>query len=134
VTELAEAVGVSGEQLDAVRLAVSEALTNVVVHAYGGGSGLIHVSAAHAAGELWVLVADDGSGLHARDHSPGLGIGLALIAEISDGFAVVERSCGGTELRVRFAIEPTVPPADGHAGGSSASAASPASSVFSAAT
>jgi serine/threonine-protein kinase RsbW len=135
VAEFAEAAGATGEELESVRLAVSEAITNVVVHAYRGGSGMVHVSAALASGELWVLVEDDGAGLHARADSPGLGVGLALIADISDGFAVVNRSSGGTELRMRFLIhEAARRAAAGYDRGSSASASRPASSVFSTTT
>jgi serine/threonine-protein kinase RsbW len=134
VSEFAAAAGVPEEDLDAARLAVSEAVTNVVVHAYRGGSGLIHVNAAVASGELWVLVSDDGCGLQARKSSPGLGVGLALIAEVSDGFAVVNRSSGGTEVRMRFEIGGAQARARGHERGSSASAARPASSVFSTTT
>ena len=52
-----------------------------------------------------MLIADSGCGLHAGRESDGLGLGLALIAEMSDGFAVVERSSGGTELRMCFDLE-----------------------------
>src|SRR5579875_605113 len=46
VTDLARRAGAHDEQLDAVRLAVSEAATNVVLHAYGADrAGLIHLSA-----------------------------------------------------------------------------------------
>src|SRR5262249_41471763 len=75
VGEFAAAAGVSDKELDAVRLAVAEAVTNVIVHAYGGGSGMIHVNAAVASDELWVLVCDDGCGLHACESSAGLGVG-----------------------------------------------------------
>jgi serine/threonine-protein kinase RsbW len=139
VAEFAEAVGARGERLDAVRLAVSEALTNVVVHAYRGRSGMIHVSTALASDELWVLVGDDGSGLHADARRPGLGVGglgvgLALIAEVTDGFSVVERSSGGTEIRMRFAIDPARAFPPDYARRSRASAARPASSTFSTTT
>ncbi|RDJ93167.1 ATP-binding protein, partial [Lacticaseibacillus rhamnosus] len=80
------AAGVGSGRLETTRLAASEALTNVVLHAYrdGEGGGRIDVVAALASSELWVLVADDGCGLHPRADSPGLGMGLALIAAISE--------------------------------------------------
>ena len=50
---VAAAAGVAGERLDEIRLAVSEALTNAVVHAYRNGDlGRLHVTAAVAPGEL----------------------------------------------------------------------------------
>jgi serine/threonine-protein kinase RsbW len=101
LTGFAAGAGASAEQLEAIRLAASEALSNVVVHAYRG-AGLIHVTAAAASGELWLLIGDDGCGLVPGSDRPGLGVGLALIAQASDGLAIVNRSSGGTEVRMRF--------------------------------
>lgn len=98
----------AGERLDEIRLAVSEALTNAVVHAYRNGqSGRLHVTAAVAADELWVLIGDDGRGLHAWNDSRGLGIGLSLISGLSDDFAIVTRASGGTEVQMRFDLGKT---------------------------
>ena len=55
-----------------------------------------------ASGELWILISDDGCGLKPRADRPGLGLGLGLISEVSDDFAVVSRATGGTEVRIRF--------------------------------
>jgi serine/threonine-protein kinase RsbW len=106
VVAFAETLCATSEQLDAIRLATSEALTNVVQYAYPARSGAIHVTAREAGGELWVLIADSGCGIHAGRDSEGLGLGLALIAQVTDGFSVVERSTGGTEVRLRFVLEP----------------------------
>jgi serine/threonine-protein kinase RsbW len=104
IAECARAAGASDEQLDAIRLASSEALTNAVRFAYRARLGHVHVTARVAGGELWVLIADNGCGIHAGQDSEGLGLGLALISESTDGFSVVERSTGGTELRLRFKL------------------------------
>jgi stage II sporulation protein AB (anti-sigma F factor) len=133
VSALAVSAGATSEQLDAIRLASSEALTNVIVHAYGDRSGEIHVTAAVAGGELWLLVADDGNGLSASGSSSGLGLGLTLIAQACDELTIVKRSSGGTELRMRFRLG--LPPSPASRGaqdrGSVASARAPASSIFS---
>jgi len=102
LVSLASRAGASEEQVEAVRLASSEALTNVVQHAYGGGEGSIHVASAVTDDELWVLIADDGCGLEPRADRPGLGLGLGLIAQVSDELAIVPRAGGGTEVRMRF--------------------------------
>jgi serine/threonine-protein kinase RsbW len=108
VTAIAAAAGVAGDRLDDIRLAVSEALTNVVVHAYGRGeAGWLHVTAAVASDELWVLIGDDGRGLHAGSSSRGLGIGLSLISGLSDDFSIVTRASGGTEVQMRFDLRQT---------------------------
>lgn len=110
LTAVAVEAGVTGERLDEIRLAVSEALTNAVVHAYRDDEpGSFHVTAAVTWGELWVLVSDDGHGLHAGHESGGLGIGLSLISGLSDDFSIVTRSSGGTEVRMRFDLETAGP-------------------------
>ena len=98
----AATAGADDQLIDAVRLAASEALTNVVVHAYGGDPGWIQVTAWVAGEHLWVLVGDDGDGFRPHPNAPGLGLGLLVIVQLSDALSIVERSSGGTELRIRF--------------------------------
>ena len=99
----AAAAGVTEEQLECIRLVVSEAVSNAVLHAYDGDGGEIQVTAAVVPGELWILIADDGFGLRA-EHSDnrGLGLGLGWLAQFSDGLTLVTRSSGGLEVRLRF--------------------------------
>src|SRR4051794_24934276 len=80
LSDFAAAAGADEGQVEAVRLASSEALTNAVVHAYRDQTGTIRVTAAEISGELWVLIADDGCGFEPRADRPGLGLGLGLIA------------------------------------------------------
>ena len=85
VVALARAAGASPEAIDDVRLAVSEAVTNVVMHAYvGGPPGPLHVTARIRGRRLEVDVRDEGGGLRARPDSPGLGVGLPLIAAVTE--------------------------------------------------
>ena len=69
--------GATERQLEAIRLAVSEAVSNVVLHAYNGGrdgdDGRVHVTAQIAARELWILISDEGRGFQAPAQNPGLG-------------------------------------------------------------
>lgn len=102
LAEFAAAAGATSAQVDAVRLAASEAMTNAVRHAYADGEGEIQVNAAVVSGELWILIADQGVGLRPHADRPGLGLGLGLISQVSDDFAIVSRATGGTEVRVRF--------------------------------
>jgi anti-sigma regulatory factor (Ser/Thr protein kinase) len=156
VVALVVEAGATTEQIETIRLATSEALTNAIVHAYGDAPGEIHVTAALASDELWLLVADDGDGLRPHGRRSGLGLGLALIAQACEELTIVKRSTGGTELRMRFRLgsgraEPEGAETEGtevegaeakdgeaegadaerHSLGSVASASSPASSVFS---
>ena len=104
IVALAAGAGANEQQIDAIRLATSEALTNAVVHAYAGAPGLIHVSAEVVADGLNVTVADDGRGLRPRVDRSGMGLGLALIAEAADEMAIVTRPSGGTAVQMRFAV------------------------------
>jgi anti-sigma regulatory factor (Ser/Thr protein kinase) len=107
LAHLAAFSGASPEKLEAVRLAASEALTNAVLHAYPQGPGAVHVTAAVASTELWILIADDGCGLDARSRRPGLGLGLALISQVADDFTIGSRATRGVELQMRFDLAPS---------------------------
>ena len=104
VTAFAEEAGAPEERLQSIRLAASEAVTNAVLHAYDG-PGSIQISLAYVDGGLWVLIADSGSGLRPRTNSRGLGLGLALIAQLADDFQIHSRGSGGTELQMRFKLD-----------------------------
>lgn len=110
VTGFARAHGVADEMLQSIALAVSEACTNVVVHAYreseSDDARSISVGLELEARSLRVQVSDDGIGMTPRTDSPGLGLGLPIIASVADGFAVERRPRGGTELCMRFDLTP----------------------------
>ncbi len=87
-----------------VRLAVSEACANVVIHAYAGADvGLMGVEVSGAADVLEVVVRDHGRGMAPRPDSPGLGVGLPLIASLAATLELVSLPEGGTEVRMGFA-------------------------------
>jgi len=100
--------GLPQSTVEAVALAASEAATNVVVHAYEEAAqpGTIEVTAALANEELWVIISDSGSGLQPHRESPGLGLGLAIIARVADGVDLVKAATGGLEVRMRFTVAP----------------------------
>ena len=102
-----------------VALVVSEACTNVVLHAYASSSlpqeeRVLLVRARSRPGCLEIEVGDRGTGMAARDDSPGLGLGMPLIAALADAVDVHERPGGGTELRLRFGELPSAARAGGH--------------------
>ncbi len=114
VAGFARDAGATDAQIDSVRLAVSEAVTNAVLHAYRGAPGQIHVTAALADRELWILVSDEGGGMQPQADRPGLGLGLGLISQVCDDMAIVPRSSGGIEVRILFklAVVPERPEPD----------------------
>jgi two-component sensor histidine kinase len=74
VTQLATAAGLDDDLRAGVALAVSEACSNVVIHAYAGTDpGELHVRAEATAGRLTVAVGDRGKGMCPRSDSPGIG-------------------------------------------------------------
>jgi serine/threonine-protein kinase RsbW/stage II sporulation protein AB (anti-sigma F factor) len=90
---------------NAVALAVSEAVTNAVVHAYVDAPepGEIEVVAHVVPGDvLEIVVCDEGRGMLPRHDSPGVGLGLPLVATLAESFEVQVRSGGGTQVRMAF--------------------------------
>ena len=52
------------EQMADVKTAVSEAVTNAIIHGYGGGQGLVGMNATYdAGGELRIQIVDHGRGI-----------------------------------------------------------------------
>jgi serine/threonine-protein kinase RsbW len=95
--------------VEAVELAVSEAVSNVAVHAYrdeqrlADAPGRVRVSARIDGDVLLVVVSDDGVGMAPRGDSPGLGLGLPLIAQLSDGLEIEQRPTG-SQMAIRFRL------------------------------
>jgi serine/threonine-protein kinase RsbW len=101
VEAVARDCGMDGLALGAVKLAVNEAVTNAVVHAYAENEGRISVTVEVGDKELAITVADTGAGLLPRADSPGLGMGLPLIAQLTERIDV-RSDDGGTEIRMWF--------------------------------
>ncbi len=111
VVDLAEEVGAEDGVRTDVALAVGEACANVVVHAYPPGDvGPLIVQASITPIEIVVTVVDQGQGMTPRPDSPGLGLGLPLIANLSDRLEIQEGPDGvGTQLEMVFALKRTAP-------------------------
>ncbi len=103
---LTDELGVDAARAADMKIALTEACTNVVVHAYGGEPGPLEVTMAVEQGRLVLGVRDHGEGLHplpGRDEGSPLGFGLALIASLSDELGLVGGR-HGTELRIAFTL------------------------------
>lgn len=98
-----EALGLDPEVLSDVKLAVSEACSNAVIHAYSDEEpGLLDLELSSAPGRLEIVVRDHGRGMMPRADSPGLGVGLPLMASLSESLELTNRADGGTEVRMSF--------------------------------
>ncbi len=106
---LGEAYEVPEEKLSDIRLAVTEACANVVVHAYPDGqAGPMEVVATMADETLTVLVRDWGCGIRPRPDSPGLGLGLSLIAALAESVQLGHGEEQRTEVQMTFALSDPV--------------------------
>lgn len=103
---VARAVAATEEELQRIRLAVSEAVTNAVRHAYPPArrsEGRVEVLiGALEDRTVVVVVADEGRGLGAPSADPGLGMGMKVMAQSADDLVLARRSTGGTEVRMSF--------------------------------
>ncbi|HEV2785701.1 MAG TPA: ATP-binding protein [Solirubrobacteraceae bacterium] len=106
---VADAAGVCGagaSTLAKIELAVSEAATNAVMHAYRDGlpQGDLSVLVRQADEFVDVSVRDSGVGMAPRPDSPGLGLGLSLMAHLADRLEIKAPPDGGTEILLRFQV------------------------------
>jgi serine/threonine-protein kinase RsbW len=102
---LADALAIEAPVLADMKMAVTEACTNVVVHAYEESDGMLEVEMLADAETLTIVVRDHGTGIQprpARSEPAALGLGLPLIAALSDSFELRGGTGEGTEVRMTF--------------------------------
>jgi serine/threonine-protein kinase RsbW len=96
------------EVLGDLKLALTEACTNSVRHAYGGGEGTVEILYELHADHLVVEVSDRGEGFEppaelggalGEDELSEGGLGIAIIEALADEFEISERPDGGSHLR-----------------------------------
>jgi anti-sigma regulatory factor (Ser/Thr protein kinase) len=106
IADFLTGAGIGEPLLTSAKLAVSEAVTNAVVHAYVDAPqpGVVRVAASIEGDNLLVEVCDDGSGMMPRLDSPGLGVGLPVIAHNADTLDIGNSPRGGTLLRMSFRV------------------------------
>jgi serine/threonine-protein kinase RsbW len=98
--------GADPATLSDVLLAVSEVVTNCVVHGYREQPGGRVAIEAHRSGDRLLLsVADYGRGMAPRLDSPGLGLGLPLVGRIADRVDISAPDGGGTVVSMSFRLE-----------------------------
>lgn len=90
-----------------MKIAITEACTNAVVHAYENHDGPLEVTMSVEHDRLVLSVRDRGHGLRplpSEGEGPPLGFGLALIASLSDEFGIAGGR-HGTEVRIAFDLD-----------------------------
>jgi serine/threonine-protein kinase RsbW len=105
---LGEALGLSSPRIADLKTVIGEACNNVVLHAYEGEPGPLEVTAEPGSGELEVQVADKGRGFRpsANQGDESLGLGLPLIAALSDSFEISGGPGHGSRTTIRFGYTP----------------------------
>ena len=112
---MADALDFEASVLADMKMAVTEACTNVVVHAYDADSGVLEVEMSATDQGLTIVVRDHGSGIQprpAQSEPPALGLGLPLIAALSDAFELRGSAGHGTEVRMTFTYARNSDPAE----------------------
>jgi serine/threonine-protein kinase RsbW len=106
LTAIAGVRPVSDEALHDLKLALTEACTNSVKHAYGtNGVGSVDIVYELLADRLAVEVGDAGSGfdpsgrVDGEDELEEGGLGIAIIRALTDEVEIGEREGGGSRLR-----------------------------------
>jgi anti-sigma regulatory factor (Ser/Thr protein kinase) len=88
--------------VDGLALAVSEAVTNVVTHAYPDRSrGTVELRATATPSAVTLTVRDEGRGLTPDDDTPGAGLGLVIIDRLADAVELLD-TAEGVVLTMRF--------------------------------
>jgi serine/threonine-protein kinase RsbW len=89
-----------------MKLALTEACTNSVQHAYDGGEGIVEIVYELHQDRLVVEVSDSGEGFQpsdaTRQDSEELaegGLGIAIIQALTDELEIGDRNGGGSRLR-----------------------------------
>jgi anti-sigma regulatory factor (Ser/Thr protein kinase) len=103
--EFATGAGATDEAVTDIALAISEAATNTVIHAYPAGeaaNGTTSLRGQVADDWLELAIADRGAGFRPGP-AGGLGFGLKVMAEVSDSMRVEQRD-EGTTVVLRFAL------------------------------
>jgi serine/threonine-protein kinase RsbW len=104
----AEALQLPADAVADMRLAVTEACTNVVRHAYDDGDqgGTIEVVVQRDGDRLDVIVSDRGRGMGPSPDVDGPGLGLPLIAALADSIELGDAPICGNRLKMSFACRP----------------------------
>jgi len=106
LTGLSHVRPLAEETLAELKLALTEATSNSVRHAYANGEGRVQISFELCEDRLVVEVSDDGSGFPQTDESASReeelsegGLGIAIIRSIADELVLESEPDGGSRLR-----------------------------------
>ena len=102
---VADVHGIPADVVEDIRLAVTEACTNVVRHAYEEGEGTIDVVVTPRPGRLEVVISDEGRGMGPSPDTSGPGLGLPLISALAASVELRPGRRGGSRLTMTVPME-----------------------------
>lgn len=98
------------DEIDEIKVAVSEVVSNAVIHGYHGDPGVVRIDARLEGGQLQVTVIDQGSGIADVDWATQatnttqpderMGLGLVFAREYMDELQIDSRVGEGTTVRM----------------------------------
>ncbi|HHT27921.1 MAG TPA: anti-sigma F factor [Firmicutes bacterium] len=105
------------DQLDEIKLAVSEAVSNAIIHGYKNSPGMVRLELNIIGRTLEIIVSDSGAGIadvewameaaHTTDANR-MGLGFVFIKEYMDDLVVQSEVGKGTTLFMRKSTDPQV--------------------------
>ena len=112
VASLAAQLDPTIDELNDVKTAVSEAVTNAVIHGYEGGEGMITLKAELFKDEISVEVQDEGAGIEdlekareplftTKPEEERSGMGFTIMENFMDAVEVVSEPNLGTRVKMR---------------------------------
>lgn len=110
--------------LEEIKVAVSEAVTNAIVHGYGTDAGSIIEVAAEITGDVFTItVTDQGKGINNLENAlqpafstdpERMGLGFSFMQSFSDSFDIESAPGKGTRVTMTRRCKKGVTPRQGH--------------------
>lgn len=101
------------DQIDEIKVAISEAVSNAIIHGYKDTSGIVHLEVRLFHDSLEAIVIDDGQGISDIEWAmqPGrttdtnrMGLGLVFIKEYMDDVIISSSPGAGTHVTMRKCV------------------------------
>ena len=112
VAHIASSAGFDIEAIDDIKMAVSEACTNIILHAHDNVAFNYEVLVERGDDNLTITVEDKGAGFGLEDYIPpvpgetqGSGLGIFIIRALMDEVDIQSESGTGTKIRMSKVLQ-----------------------------
>lgn len=103
------------DEIDEIKVAISEVASNAIIHGYSGRSGMVRIEARLLAGQLDVMVFDQGGGIsdihwatqptHTTQPDERMGLGLVFVREYMDELTIESNVGQGTTVHMTKSVQ-----------------------------